>query len=395
MRTLCEPITLVNGYRFGQELADASRAVVTMDPKARDRRLRGLGPEPVGGVPPVSVTGARPTPALAAELGPTATPTTAAVLAAFAYWIPEHEAEPVTVLVMGRRNIDVSDPPPDVRGGAGLDRRRLNAAARRYGLEVKYRTIHAAKGGEADYAVLIDSGVPRSATAPAQLALDRAIAAETGGGRDDEHELWYVALIVVSDPDDGGTSPVTRAILESADPRLMAASHRLEAWLEPVREAVPCPCCSPGGAGTGRLRGMSGRTRHFAACTNWNGGEGCGYTQPSYGACGTGMLVEAPGGLFECSDPVVPVEAAGLPLPAAETDGCSASEAHRETQGRQHNAQGPTQVPCRHQQEVPGQGPASRLPCRRAVVPRAARRAGRHCCRDDAMAPVVFVEQRW
>ena len=60
---------------------------------------------------------------------------------------------------------------------------------------------------------------------------------------------------------------------------------------------------------------MSGRTRHFARCTNWNGGEGCDYTQPSCGTCGTGRLLEAPGGLFECSDPVVPVEAAGLPLP--------------------------------------------------------------------------------
>ena len=60
VRTLCEPIALVNGYRFGQGLADASRAVVTMDPKARDRRFHGLGPEPVGGVPPVSVTGRRP-----------------------------------------------------------------------------------------------------------------------------------------------------------------------------------------------------------------------------------------------------------------------------------------------------------------------------------------------
>ena len=311
VRTLCEPITLVNGYRFGQGLADASRAVVTMDPKARDRRLRGLGPEPVGGVPPVSVIGARPTPALADVLGPTATPTTAAVLAAFAYWIPEHEAaEPVTVLVMGRRNIDVSDPLPAGRGGAGLDRRRLSAAARQYGLKVEYRTIHAAKGGEADYAVLIDSGVPRSATTPARLALDRAIAAETGGGRDDEHQLWYVALtraryaalIVVSDPDDGA-SPLTRAIIESADPRLTVASHPLDAWLERMREVVPCPSCNPGGAGTGRLRGMRGRTRHFAACTNWNGGEGCDYTQPSCSACGTGILAEAPGGLFECSDP--------------------------------------------------------------------------------------------
>ena len=114
----------------------------------------------------------------------------------------------------------------------------------------------------------------------------------------------YAALIVVSDPD-GGTSPVTRAIIESADPRLTAAPHRLETWLEPVREAVPCPCCSPGGAGTGRLRlrGMSSRTRHFAGCTNWNGSAGCDYTQPCCGACGTGLLVEAPGGLFECSDP--------------------------------------------------------------------------------------------
>ncbi len=159
VQTLCEPITLVNGYRFGQRLADASRAVVTMDPKARDRRLRGLGPEPVGGVLPVSVIGARPTPALAAELGPTTTPTTAAVLAAFAYWIPEHEAEteeeaaePVTVLVMAAGTSMCRTRRPTARGGAGLDCRRLNAAARQYGLEVEYRTIHAAKGAEADYA---------------------------------------------------------------------------------------------------------------------------------------------------------------------------------------------------------------------------------------------------
>ena len=132
--------------------------------------------------------------------------------------------------------------------------------------------------------MLIDSGMPRSATAPAQLALDRAIAAETGRSRDDEHQLWYVALtharyaalIVVSDPD-GGASPVTRAIIESADPRLTAASNPIEAWLELVPETVPCPSCRPG---TGRLRRMRSQTRHFAGCTNWNGGEGCDYTQP-------------------------------------------------------------------------------------------------------------------
>ena len=271
VQTLCEPITLVNGYRFGEGLADASMAVVTMDPKARDRRIRGLGPEPVGGVPPVSVTGPRPTPPHGRTRSRRRRQRRRPCWAAFAHWIPgarggtgEEAAEPVTVLVMGRRNMDVSDPGPDARGGAGLDRRRLKAAARQYSLKVEYRTIHAAKGGEADYAVLIDSGVPRSATAPAQLALDRAIAAETGGRRDDEHQLWYVALtraryaalIVVSDPD-GGASPVTRAIIESEDPRLTAAANLpLEAWLEPVREAVPCPCCSPAAPARGTCGGL-------------------------------------------------------------------------------------------------------------------------------------------
>ena len=64
----------------------------------------------------------------------------------------------------------------------------------------------------------------------------------------------YAALIVVSDPDDG-ISPVTRAIIESEDPRLTVASHPLEAWLERVQEAVPCPSCSRGGAGHGAPAG--------------------------------------------------------------------------------------------------------------------------------------------
>ena len=104
----------------------------------------------------------------------------------------------------------------------------------------------------------------------------------------------YAALVVVSDPD-GGASPVTRATIESADPRLKAASNPLDAWLDPVREAVPCPVLQPPRRRQGCLRlwVMSGGTRPFAVCTNWNGGEGCDYTQPACGACGTGMLVES------------------------------------------------------------------------------------------------------
>ena len=212
--------------------------------------------------------------------------------------------------------------------------------------------------------MLIDSGVPRSATAPAQLALDRAIAAETGGSRDDVHQLWYVALtraryaalIVVSDPD-GRASPVTRAIIESADARLTAASNPLEAWLEPVRETVPCPCCSPGGAGTGRLR-LQPPPRHRHA----GGG---------------------PPRALRVLRPVVPVEAAGLPLPPPETSwprrpGCRGRRSARVCRKRRWTCRGrapaETQAPAELSGAVPRPGRASR----RARGRRAAVRAALH-----------------
>lgn len=60
----------------------------------------------------MSAFATRPTPALTAELGPTPTPMKAAVLAAFAHSLARHEAEtgeeaaePLTMPVLGRRNI--------------------------------------------------------------------------------------------------------------------------------------------------------------------------------------------------------------------------------------------------------------------------------------------------
>ena len=52
-------------------------------------------------------------------------------------------------------------------------------------------------------------------------------------------------------------------------------------------------------------------------------------------------------------------------------------------------------VPCGNQQELPRQGPVSRLPCRRPLVPRAARRANRYRGGDDPVAPVVLMDQGW
>ena len=106
----------------------------------------------------------------------------------------------------------------------------------------------------------------------------------------------------------GRLSPAKRARWNQHAEAAAAADPLLSALDPHQRRAAVCfedRAMVTAGAGTGRLRlwEMSGRTRHFAGCTNWNGGEGCDYTQPCCGACGTGMLVETPGGLFECSDP--------------------------------------------------------------------------------------------
>ena len=136
VRTLCEPIGLLNTYRFGQRLADATRAVATSESGTRDREVQGLGPEPRTDMPAITVAGCIPTPALEAEVAEARTPATVALLAAFQHWIPEPEDENGNrVLVMGRRNMDIEKPDPET--GTGLDLARLAAAARNLHLKVE------------------------------------------------------------------------------------------------------------------------------------------------------------------------------------------------------------------------------------------------------------------
>ena len=237
VRTLCEPIGLLNIYRFGQRLADATRAVATSEPGTRDREVQGLGPEPRADMPAITVAGCIATPALEAEIGEARTPATVALLAAFKHWIPEPEGENGNkVLVLGRRNMDIEKPDPET--GTGLDLARLAAAAR--DLHLKGR-IPDDTQGEGQRGGLRDTdrlGTPRAATRPENVALRQAISAETGHEQDDEHRLWYVALtrarraslIIVFDPD-RGPAPPTRKILTSPDDRLAGATEALERWL--------------------------------------------------------------------------------------------------------------------------------------------------------------------
>ena len=332
----CERITLENGYRFGPRLADASRALVITDENAADRNVVGRGPDPVGGLRPISVASCSATEMGTAEVPDARTQTTRAIILALEHWIPTHEAKddedaekPLTAMVMGRRRMDVEEPPPDSRGGVGIDTMQIRDAAHRMGIEIDFRTIHGAKGSEADYAILLDSGPSRIKARLPERALQRALEIEAGPREDDEYRLWYVALtrarfaslVLVSDRD-GATSQATKTLLTSTDPRITIDIEHLAEWLTPVQPGLPCPGCNPDATGDGQLATRTGRSGHFAGCTEWTGGDdagSCSYTQPMCAACGEGMLELEADGRFRCRDQgcrqVVPACSCNPPRP--------------------------------------------------------------------------------
>ena len=315
----CEKINLRNGYRFGDDLAQGARRLVTAVGNP-DRDVVGRGPDPEPGRPPLAVASCELTAEAHEDIGETTTKATGAVLTVLKHWIPIHESEdgenpdePLTVLVMGRRRIDVQDPPPESSGRLGLDLGAVNEAAAEYGLAMDYRTIHAAKGSEADYAILIDSGPSMAAMRTEHRALERALEPETGGRTDDEHKLWYVAvtrakrqaIVLVLDAD-GGASRATKTLIDGAENGMGTDITGLSTWLAPVRKPLPCPGCNASGDGDGRLECRTTQSgRHMAGCSEWiAGADSCDYTQPACDACGDGMLeIDETGRDYVCRNP--------------------------------------------------------------------------------------------
>ena len=237
---------------------------------------------------------------------------------------------------MGRRNIDVSDPAPDARGGAGLDRRRLKAAARQYSLEVEYRTIHAAKGGEADYAVLIDSGVPRSATARPARARPRH---RGRNGRTPRRRTPALVRGADARPLRGADRGVRSRWRHLAGDQ---GDHRKRGPAAHGRRE-PAQGVARAGAGSGAMPVLQPRRcRHRAPAGDYwpaPAFRGLHELERRRGLRLHAALLQrlrhrhAGGGprrALRVLRPVLPVEAARLLLPAPETYGCTASEAHGE-----------------------------------------------------------------
>ncbi len=152
------------------------------------------------------------------------------------------------------------------------------------GLDLSYRTVHAAKGLEADYVVVLGICTGRYGF-PTEITddplLDLVLAAPEEHPNAEERRIFYVAL--------------TRAkrrtyLLEEGGPRsafveeLLRAGGRLETFGLPNAEDPPCPECK-----TGRLVPRpSEDDRRFYGCSNY---PYCEHTQPLCPNCKQGLPV--------------------------------------------------------------------------------------------------------
>ena len=79
---------------------------------------------------------------------------------------------------------------------AGIDRRAIKQGTARNGQRVANLTEHKAKGTQADYVVLLDTGSPRVGENAGNRALKRVLSAfrRTNTAAEEERRIWYVAL---------------------------------------------------------------------------------------------------------------------------------------------------------------------------------------------------------
>ena len=159
-------------------------------------------------------------------------------------------------------------------------------------LRITYRTVHAAKGIEADYVVVLGVcagkfGFPSEMTD--DPLLDLVLSSPDGHPNAEERRLLYVAM--------------TRArrrtfILEGGGPRspfvaeLLATPNRISVFGRPTDMDASCPVCKKGQL----VRRKDPNSRTFFGCSNY---PYCEHTEPACPACGTGRP-ESEGGTVHC-----------------------------------------------------------------------------------------------
>ena len=167
------------------------------------------------------------------------------------------------------------------------------------GLRLDYSTVHAAKGAEADYVVILDLGSGKYGF-PVEIVddplLDLVLAESESVANAEERRLLYVAI--------------TRArhevyLLAEGDPpspfvlELIDGGYDVSVFGRRPERETPCPHCVEG-----RLK-RRGNTRDgiFYGCSNW---PYCRHRQRPCPACGKGQVARVDGALQcrDCGQPV-------------------------------------------------------------------------------------------
>ena len=329
--TFSERIELKQTYRFGQPIADSTRRFVTRGKGAIDREVVGspeFTPNPRW---PCSIVlaSSRLTLEGRRRFGKNHEGLTGAVLAALAR--AAEQSEDVDVLIVARRNADLEVSNKDGIRGVGIDRKAINRAAKLLGARLTYSTVHKAKGTQADYVILLDTGPPRAGESAANRVLERALGAFRGtdAAGEEERRIWYVALtrarrkvfvIVSADTH----SPFADELYYNERGHYDIGEDELAEFLEPMRPLVPCPACRQNGPTTAVLAMRDGRTGPFAGCTSYASGPDhhCGHTERVCDRCRQGLMIRLGDGQARCLAPdcgrLAPVCRCTVPRPMVE-----------------------------------------------------------------------------
>ena len=335
---------LTRTYRYGQRLADTARAFVLAGGRESDKTVVGHGAAAEHPLFPARIQMGTLAPEVdgSGQSVLSAHPATAAIQAVLDRCGEYPGAR--TVLVLGRRHVDIRDVSGDPRQqittildgwrrrpstvprslhgasrqvirehaariaamSGGFHHRAAFAHARRLELELSIMTIHGAKGLEADIVLLLDGARTRSNPEldPTRQSPVDALLRPDRRPDDEERRIWYVALTrarqavyVLVPGKDGEHSPFADELWRNDDRTYDVGEDALAGILEPLRPTEPCPICARHGRSTMALALRSGPTGDFVACTSYAWGEAhrCGHTERRCEACGDGIMArEAP-----------------------------------------------------------------------------------------------------
>lgn len=161
-------------------------------------------------------------------------------------------------------------------------------------LECSFRTIHGAKGLEADYVVVLGMqsgrfGFPSEITD--DPVIDAVLAVPEAYPHAEERRLFYVALT--------RARRAVHLIADYAAPsafltEMLAYTGDVEARGAAAKEPAACPTCK-----TGTLLQRTGPFGVFYGCSNW---PLCDYTTKPCSQCGTGLLVRKDHRFYVCNN---------------------------------------------------------------------------------------------